>query len=242
MWTAALVLLSASAFCQAAKLPKNWIVCKKSAPDAGDCWKRAMEFSIQDLKNGSRTFGILPLDPLRISKIKIAPGDGPVSVVLSFHDLDIIGISNVKISNVKNDWKVVTFNAANPRVTLVSKYVMDGKVLTLPIKGDGPCRIDIDNFKSNFTIRFKKISRGGKEYLEVTKFQLQFTASNAKLQFDNLFGGNKALGNTMNKFLNENWEEIVNELSPALAQAFGVAMKAVSNKILTQIPFEEINL
>lgn len=46
----------------------------------------------------------------------------------------------------------------------------------------------------------------------------------------------------MNKFLNENWEEIVNELSPALAQAFGVAMKAVSNKILTQIPFEEINL
>lgn len=58
-----------------------------------------------------------------------------------------------------------------------------------------------DNFKSNFTIRFKKISRGGKEYLEVTKFQLQFTASNAKLQFDNLFGGNKALG----KLFHSSW-------------------------------------
>lgn len=58
----------------------------------------------------------------------------------------------------------------------------------------------------------------------------------------NLFNGDKALGDNMNLFINENWQDILQELKPALNDAMsGILMGVVSN-VFSKFPYNELLL
>jgi hypothetical protein len=47
-------------------------------------------------------------------------------------------------------------------------------------------------------------------------------------------------GDNMNKFLNENWPVILNELKPGIQDAFGAAFGDISNRIFHKVPYNKI--
>lgn len=59
------------------------------------------------------------------------------------------------------------------------------------------------------------------------------------MQLDNLFNGDKLLGDTTNMFLNENWEEVINELKPALRNAMGIITGNVIRSVFEKYPYED---
>lgn len=46
----------------------------------------------------------------------------------------------------------------------------------------------------------------------------------------------------MNKFMNDNWELMFNELKGPFQDAFGEVFKEVSNRLFSKVPFEDIFL
>lgn len=58
----------------------------------------------------------------------------------------------------------------------------------------------------------------------------------------NLFNGDKALGDNMNKFLNENWKEIFTELKPSIEEAFSAIFEVYSKRILERVQFKNLFL
>lgn len=44
----------------------------------------------------------------------------------------------------------------------------------------------------------------------------------------------------MNVFLNENWQEILKELKPAISKAFGEAFRSIGNSVFSRIPLNQI--
>lgn len=62
------------------------------------------------------------------------------------------------------------------------------------------------------------------------------------MQFDNLFNGEKALGEGTNRFLNENWSDILNELKPVLKKAIGNIALGVVNPIFAKFPYNDLFL
>lgn len=62
------------------------------------------------------------------------------------------------------------------------------------------------------------------------------------MQFDNLFNGDKALGDGTNQFLNESWLEILNELKPVLKKAIGNIALGVVNPIFSKFPYNDLFL
>nr|CAD7266568.1 unnamed protein product [Timema shepardi] len=90
---------------------------------------------------GDRTYNIPVLDPLRITEIKIED----TSLDITFNDLDIYGLSEAKIANTNFDLKNKKINLDLTVATLISKskYVIDGKILILPIKGNGDCSLNL---------------------------------------------------------------------------------------------------
>ena len=62
------------------------------------------------------------------------------------------------------------------------------------------------------------------------------------MNFDNLFNGDKLLGDTTNLFLNENWEEVVNELKPALEIAIGGIFASVIDPVFSKFAYNELLL
>lgn len=56
---------------------------------------------------------------------------------------------------------------------------------------------------------------------------------------ENLFNGDKLLGDTTNQFLNENWSDVINELKPALRDAIGLIAGNVIKAVFERFPYEE---
>lgn len=67
-----------------------------------------------------------------------------------------------------------------------------------------------------------------------------FLFSRLYTQLDNLYNGDKVLGDTTNLFLNENWEEIFNELKRSIFDAFGLIMQNIINTVFRKIPYNEL--
>lgn len=47
-------------------------------------------------------------------------------------------------------------------------------------------------------------------------------------------------GEQMNRFLNENWKDVQNELSPTISESFKRVVNSIVDNICSQVPYEEI--
>lgn len=60
------------------------------------------------------------------------------------------------------------------------------------------------------------------------------------LYMENLFNGDKLLGDTTNQFLNENWRDIFNELQPAMLKAIGIMNLGVAKPVFDEVPYADL--
>ncbi|XP_073985469.1 protein takeout-like isoform X2 [Rhodnius prolixus] len=134
---------------QSAKLPKTWKTCKKDDPRMNDCLKIAIEEAVHDLVGGNPSLGVFPLDPMHFDTVSIDQGHGPVSIKLDFKHLEIIGVKDLKITNLKTDWKEMHVDFIVPAVIAVGTYNVTGQVLILPIQGNGFCNL---TFSDNMNV------------------------------------------------------------------------------------------
>ena len=61
----------------------------------------------------------------------------------------------------------------------------------------------------------------------------------AHITFTNLFNGNVQLGDALNKFINDNWKDIINDLKPAMAESLGAIYKSLLDNMFSNIPYDE---
>ncbi|XP_055327034.1 protein takeout-like [Sitodiplosis mosellana] len=229
----------------AAKFPADIPQCK--AADI-QCLPRVITDIVHNHPNGHQGLSIPPLEPLRINRIDISQGsNSPIAIKLNFRDLDLSGISQSVINRVvgfgadPNSSKYEVY-AVVPKITITGKYKIDGRVLVLPIQGEGNAHLVFDN--TNLVVKYKPkvVEKNGKQYIQTEKFQLDFDPSRLNINLENLFNGDKALGDNMNQFLNQNWKEIFNELKPAITFAVEEILKGIINRIFLKIPYDEIFL
>lgn len=60
------------------------------------------------------------------------------------------------------------------------------------------------------------------------------------LNLENLFNGNKALGDNMNLFLNENWQIILQELKPAVRETLAQILSGIINSVFDKLPYSDL--
>lgn len=113
-------------------------------------------------------------------------------------------------------------------------------MLVLPIQGVGKARLGFDNCNLIIKYKPKLVQKKGKVYVQTETFKLDFDTSRLHINLANLFNGDKALGDNMNLFLNENWQDILKELKPAIVLAFEEILKGIINRIFAKVPYEEI--
>lgn len=123
-------------------------------------------------------------------------------------------------------------------LTLEGEYTMGGRVLLLPINGRGKCKLDFHGWDSDWRIKTKVVNKNGKEYMAVDDSKLLFAANGLTMKFENLFN-DKQLSETMNVFLNENWQEILNELRPSLSETMSQILISIVSGPFNRIPYND---
>ena len=103
-------------------------------------------------------------------------------------------------------------------------------------------QIDIDNVDIKLKFIPNLIEKKGKQYIQIpaNKFKLAFDTTRMYLRLDNLFNGDKALGDNMNLFLNENWKDILQELKPAVRETLAQILSGIINSVFDKIPYNEL--
>ncbi|KAF6200077.1 hypothetical protein GE061_006378 [Apolygus lucorum] len=217
----------------------HWTACKRG-PKHNECLRNSIQKTVPDLVKGLPNVGIMAIDPLRFSKIQIEQGTGPVSINLTLVDLEIKGLKNMIINEVKNDWKNMMLRITAPQLNLIGQYKIDGKVLILPVHGNGDSMFDLGNLTANAVFRLSEKMIAGKRHYQVKAVDVKLATQSLHLHFDNLFDGNKQLGDHFNEFINENWKEVFEELKPALEKAVKHACESTAGQFFTKVPKNEI--
>uniref|UniRef100_D3TQK8 Takeout n=1 Tax=Glossina morsitans morsitans TaxID=37546 RepID=D3TQK8_GLOMM len=207
-----------------------------------ECIKKITSYYLSK-KEGDNSINLSQVDPLIPNKIHINQGtDSPVNIDIVLTNNKIYGTSNAVVTKVTGFGKDLTKKHSITiqvpgAVSLLGDYVLSGKVLILPIQGEGKSNLTLVN--TVFSIDFVGMAdeKDGEVYMKLKNFHLHVDPQSFIFHFDNLFNGDKALGDNMNKFLNENWKEIFNELRASIEKEFGAVVDKVISQVYTKYPY-----
>lgn len=185
---------------------------------------------------------VVALDPYRVdfAEATHTAGNANFNLKSSLKDVDIRGLVEfTKIVRVatKFDKKFgLKTEAQTKNIEISGDYTMDGKILVLPIKGVGKTNITLTDVTTLIDIRGDYFEKEGETYIEVKSFKLKLKPKRVRFLFENIFRGDKVLSETINKFMDENWEVVANALLPDYELLLGERFKVVSNRIFNNVP------
>ncbi|KAI8120791.1 Protein takeout [Lucilia cuprina] len=238
-------VLSVTLFCLNygvnAKFPTDPKPCKYGD---SECLTKTIEYFLKEKNQGDSSINLVKIDPLEVKKISIKQGaESPVNIDLTFTNSNIHGLSNTKVVKVKGFGKDIKGNheltLRSEQLDLVGDYSVKGRILVLPITGTGKSNITMLNVDLIMKFSTTPMEKDGATYMKIDKFQLEPVPKGMIFKIDNLFNGDKVLGDNMNIFLNENWSEIYSEISGSIGSAFGKIFHSVIGHVFTKYPYEQ---
>lgn len=217
-------------------------ICHRSDPDIENCIKNTIEDLRPRLIKGIPELDIVPLDPLQIPRIEFSDGSGSFKLRHVLTNLTIYGLRHFNLRRVMANMDNLTFDIdmQTQIMSYTSDYELDGRVLLLPITGKGDCLFNFTDVTTICHIVNKLVKRDGQEFLEVKDLKWDTDAKNVRVQFNNLFNGDKTLGDATNKFLNENWREAFETYRFLSEEAFAVLFKDFFNKVFQKFTYDEL--
>ncbi|GLG99824.1 Putative hemolymph juvenile hormone binding protein [Gryllus bimaculatus] len=141
----------------------------------------------------------------------------------------------IKVFQTKE--RVTTYVATLPKVHILAKYNITGRILLLPIVGKGNVVMNLTNVEIVYQYKWnlKRLEDGEVYYVPEPGARLDMDAQGMTILLDNLFNGDKALLDTTNKFLNDEWREVFDSLQPSFASAISEVITSILNGIFTRV-------
>ncbi|XP_034253546.1 protein takeout-like [Thrips palmi] len=225
----------------ALKMPSYITACKKDDPNLNDCVVKAGRAAIPHFINGDRKYKIPNLNPLTVYDFRVTQGTRSVGLKIHMKEAQVFGLPEMEFQSAKVDLKGkhIEWNLFGKTVEIGGIYNVTGNVLILPITGTGPANITLKNCKFNYTFDFDLYKRAdGRDYMKVVSSNLSFDTTRVYVRLENLFNGDKLLGENMNRFINENWREVTQEIGPTIADAVAEVFKSILTNISDLVPWE----
>lgn len=226
------------------KLPADIRPCK-----AGDseCLVKTINTIIETKHTGDPDLNLISIDPLHIDHLELKQKQvegSPVRIDLSFRNSEVYGYKTFRAYKVRgfgeNPEGKHSVYFTGPYASLVGDYKIDGKVLILPVVGEAKSNITLENVHLKMTINGGAKVENGSTYLDVKGLRLNLNATKVDFEMQNLFNGDKELGDNLNKFLNENWMDIYLEIRPGVLRGFENAYIGFIKNLFASHPYSEL--
>lgn len=222
--------------------PPVWVKnCPQSGPlSLNDCIVKRIRFAMPYVVPGYPKYRLPALDPLEVTSIEVDTGSKQIGLSLKLAKVKIHGLHTAdfyksSIDLASRHWELYF---TNPRLEVLGDYKMDGKVLILPITGEGLGNITLSDISGHYTMDWEYYKKNNKQYAHITSSTMGFKVGRAYFNYQNLFNGDKALGAQMNNFLNENWAEVIQEFGPAVGDAFNQVFRQLIQNGFDLVPFD----
>ncbi|XP_021925168.1 protein takeout-like [Zootermopsis nevadensis] len=236
-----LFLLSSFICADTLKLPPYIKPCSRNDKELNACaTKHAIE-AIPQFINGDPKYRVPRLEPLLVDELSVQQGSSSFGLSFVARNSTIAGIKEVQVKDIRFDLSKqhAEFDLLFPVLTIHCRYNVSGKVLILPITGYGDGVLVLKGVDVKINYNFETVRRKDKIYGQPRDFKLYFDIQDMTIHLDNLFNGDKFLGDNMNTFLNENWRELLKELGPGIGEAISKVVSTILANIFELVPYDE---
>ncbi|KAL1373615.1 hypothetical protein pipiens_005124 [Culex pipiens pipiens] len=226
-------------------LPEYLHVCHREDPKLTECMKQSIETLRPYLARGIPELDIPAIEPINLGDLIVAesvPGQG---ISITAKDIKAYGPSNFRLKKLKYTekfvveyGKVYSFELELPHLYVEGRYVVDGRILLLPVKGAGKFTGNFTQGFGNVRIKGDRKVINGKNHLSLAKLDIKIKVGDGKIKLENLFGGDRVLGEIINQTINQNFSLLSHELIPLIEKALQRIFKQTGNKILERFPEE----
>jgi len=218
------------------QLPPYINVCKKNEPQLSRCMMKSVEQLRPLLARGIPELDIPPIEPIFIGDLIVAesvPGQG---LTITAKGVKAYGPSKfvLKSLNIVDYPKKFSFELELPQLYAEGLYDIDGRILLIPVKGNGKFHGNFTGGTGDVQIHNQRVTKNGKDYILAKKIDIKIRIRNGKLRLDNLFGGDKVLGDVVNETINRNFDLFSAEIIPLIERALSKHFKKVGNKIMSR--------
>ncbi|XP_044743565.1 protein takeout-like [Chrysoperla carnea] len=193
-----------------------------------------------ELAKGIPELDITPYEPLYLKRVSVSKGAGAVTLSGSLYNMTVRGPSQAipTYSDMRLDENKFNFGIDLPILDIDSLYNLVGKILVLPLVGNGPCKLNLKNVKTVISTDFEIIDVDGRQIMDVTNMKVNFKVGFMHIKLDHLFNGNKVLGQTVNNFLNHHGLEVIGELSDSISESLAAIFLDLMNQIFSKLPLD----
>lgn len=94
---------------------------------------------------------IPPMEPLTVPEIKMDQDSGAIYLHSTYKNVKIKGISKHKLNDLRIEPKQLKFTVSLtfPKLYLESEYNIKGKIMMMPLLGDGHCKLELSKSRSS---------------------------------------------------------------------------------------------
>ncbi|XP_038213455.1 circadian clock-controlled protein daywake-like [Zerene cesonia] len=220
-------------------LPSYITPCQLSKDSFKNCVREQIEKTLPIFAKGIPELGVPSIDPADLDDIHI-DGNG---LKLTFTKAKLHGLSDIQLTDLTIDIgeKEETFKLdLVGNLSVSSLYNADGKILILPIKGDGDANIYCTNVKVQINSKLNHFKDSKGEHFKLTTPNYKYDIESTRFDFKNLFNGNKQLAETTLQFANENWRQLMDDLAPPVIKQIVKTIVKSINKFFSKVTISRI--
>ncbi|XP_016936188.2 protein takeout [Drosophila suzukii] len=225
-----------------AELPSFLKVCYRDSPDLNTCARESYEALRPRLMDGIPELYIPSMEPLIVPQVKMDQDSGAIYLHSVYRNVKVTGISKHTVNELRLEPSKLKFivSLTFPKLHMESDYSIKGKIMMMPLLGDGHCKVDLVNITMRTELIGQEYKKNGANYLKINNVKVKYELSDVHIHLDNLFNGDKALGDRMNEFLNENWKALAEEVRPLMTKALVDILRASVDKLFSSFSYDDL--
>ncbi|KAH8363169.1 hypothetical protein KR084_006300 [Drosophila pseudotakahashii] len=225
-----------------APLPSFLKVCHRDSTDLNTCARESYESLRPKLMEGIPELYIPAMEPLIVPQVKMDQDSGAIYLHSVYRNVKVTGISRHTVNELRLEPSKLKFivSLTFPKLHLESDYSIKGKIMMMPLLGDGHCKVDLVNITMRTELIGQEYKKNGANYLKINNVKVKYELSDVHIHLDNLFNGDKALGDRMNEFLNENWKALAEEVRPLMTKALVDILRASVDKLFASFSYDDL--
>jgi len=241
IWALIVIVIAVADQTNAAAMPDYIKVCNRNDPKIAECVRNTVHNLRPYLKMGIKELNVPAMEPLFIGDLNILDGSA-AGITVKAKQLNIYGASNFEIKKIRslNNGKRFDFELNLPRLQGEGFYDINGQILALPIKGNGPFTGNFTNFYAFVTTIFEVKNINGVEFLTMKELDVKIRTGKGRIRLQNLFNGDKVLGDVINDTINQNFELFTNEVIGPIERALEKKFSSIATKILENFTYKEL--
>ncbi|KAG8336693.1 hypothetical protein J6590_039772 [Homalodisca vitripennis] len=180
------------------------------------------------------------VEPFILDSLTLSLTGGERGYKITLRDIHMYGASNFTVSRLKLSHNGQPFEAKIhiPEMKIDANYTSSGVLIVLPASGGGLFHATLGNVAATIKGFVSSKSRGGQDYLNVDKLDINLVIKDINMNVRKVFNNNRILTEATNLFLKENGQEVLHVMMPQLKVKMAAVIKKVVNQLLSHTPVQ----